>query len=390
MNNKTNKQAVKAIKSRFIPCYRPTTTRKHTVDIPGAPPLTLSSDTPDYIAAVLNLDVHTVSGDFSVTELLQPPRCVLVKREHPELKEQKPGSRVSCTSGKALHHYFAEHLSDDFTAEELHCSEIPGLNAKLSGTIDAYRLSEDGSCLILDLKHQKPWVWVNRKFENVVWQLNMYYYLLSRKHPEIIGKTKLSAQFLFTDYNRIEAGGNRDRYPPEQAMNFTTESMEIEQIEAFIKKRLGRLLELREKAEEEWPDPSPEEVFQSGAIFKVFREGGQRATKTFRSEDYDSSEGARAAAEKKMVELQEKNGGEYGIREAWADRLRCSTYCEVASECSTYQTWLKGDKQGESAPVQDVLEKAFEANFSALIPSASPQDVERGEVSLDDFLKSRK
>ena len=76
-------------------------------------------------------------------------------------------------------------------------------------------------------------------------------------------------------------------------------------------------------------------------------------------------------------------------RESREDRLRCSTYCPVASKCSTYQAWLKGATPPEAG---NSLVKPLKDAVAAIIPESSgkrkisPQDVERGDASVEELV----
>jgi hypothetical protein len=385
MRQKNAEHRIEKPKNNFKPMHTSSgAVRGFNPGIPEAPPITPSASTPDYIRAVLEGDDHQVSGDFSVTQLLEPPRCILLRLRHPELRLQDPASLVSCTAGKAMHLLFAQQLgAQGFTTEDRILIPIPELQASVSGTVDAYRLTGDG-CLVLDLKHKKTYEWEYRKFDRLVWQLNMYYYGLALRHPEITGKTSLQGVYFFTDWNRMARAKAHGNYPEKQVMTITTAPLPIPRIHQFILERLRSLQDLKGRPESEWPDPDPGDVYQLPPVLRVWKANGGRAVNggVFDAGDYASFADAMAAAAARREEMAGKCPADvFEIRVDRHERRRCSTYCPVASECSTYQASLE-----HSARQKPGAQQAL----AALIPPAPaalrPEDVERGKVSLAEYL----
>ena len=168
--NRTTQPTTVSPARTFQPCHTPAIT--FTTSIPCASRMTVGP-LPAFLQDILSANTHVVPGDYSVTELLDAPRCVLLRRLHPGVDEQTPASQVPRLAGTALHSYLAARLPAAFTTEELLLHRIDSLDASLSGTVDAYSIAKDGTCTILDFKHRKANAWTYRRFEDVVWQLNL-------------------------------------------------------------------------------------------------------------------------------------------------------------------------------------------------------------------------
>lgn len=140
----------------------------------------------------------------------------------------------------------------------------------------------------------------------------------------------------------------------------------------------GRSGALQSRPEEEWPDPGPEDLYQSGPVYRVCKKKAKRPSKTFDARDFNSPAEAEAAAEARCRELKSTTGGEYSVHVSKGERLRCSTYCPVASKCSTYQDWLKdgqvglqvaaGCRQGEQRSIADQDVEKGAGDMEALVP----------------------
>lgn len=319
-----------------------------TVCIPGAPPVRATSDLPPNVRDVLYLDEHEVRGDFSVTQLLDHPRCVLLKRMYPDMVLDDVSGLVSSTAGKALHHWFEIKLRGEnvFTEQQV-MIPVPECGVTVSGTADIVELidTDPVRCIVSDLKHHKTWRWVSGDFTRLVWQLNLYYLGLTHRYPGIVGRTILRGLMPFTDWNRLDAARLGTRYPEKPFMVLETRPLPVRHIAGFVRDRVRRLLDFQGRPEVLWPDAGEEDVWQRTEAVKVYKRGGSRAVSggVFKPGDYDTREQATAAATHFRDELTERKGGAYEIRVQKSDRRRCSAYCPVASMCTTYQNWLRSE-----------------------------------------------
>ena len=285
--------------------------------------VTNKHNVPETLVSLATRDYYTKGrADYSVTEIISPPRIQRLRRKHHEEMEQDVSDMLWQLLGSALHVVAERGTTENHINEERLIADVG--DVKLSGAIDIQRITPEG-VIITDYKFTSAWALRQDKPE---WeaQQNIYAWLVEKvKGQKVIG-VQICA--LIRDWSRREASVKPD-YPqaPIQVLELPLWSME--KTEAYIKERIDahRLSKVQADWGDELPPCSDDERWVRETKFAVKREGRKTAIRVLDSE-----------AEAK--ELAEKEKGYVEVRQGEA--IRCTgNFCGVAQWCSQYQQSLK-------------------------------------------------
>jgi len=295
--------------------------------------ITNKFNVPETLLALATRDYYTKgNADFSVTEIISPPRIQRLRRKHWDEMEQDVADMLWMLMGTALHVVAERSEVDGHTNEERLSVGID--DVILSGAIDLQKNDKDGT-VITDYKFTSAWAIMNDKPE---WeqQQNIYKYLVERVKRQPVKKLEICA--LIRDWSRRDAM-NKPSYPqaPIQVINIPIWSNE--RVEEYIKERINLHRDAKVNAdwEEELPLCTEEERWVRETKYAVKKEGRKTAVRV-----YDTEEEAKALLE----EMPPKDKGFIEIRKGEA--VRCTgNYCGVSQWCSQYQSSLN-EEQNES------------------------------------------
>ena len=279
--------------------------------------ITNKHNVPATLVSLASVDYYSKGkADYSVTELISPPRVQRLRRKHHEEMEQDVSGMLWQLLGTALHVVAERGQADGYTTEERLHTTINGVS--LSGAID---LQQDvGHGLILgDYKFTSAWAVRQEKPE---WeqQLNMYGWLVRREKKREIAGLQIVA--LIRDWNRREAMAKAD-YPqsPIHMVNLPILSRIASHDDGKVAIDM----------EEDLPLCTDEDRWIRDTSYAVKKEGRKTAIKLF---DNEVEAAARAEFEKGYVEVR--------VGEA----IRCTgNFCGVSQWCSQYQATTK--EQGD-------------------------------------------
>lgn len=261
-------------------------------------------------------------ADFSVTEIISPPRIQRLRKKHFDEIEQDVADMLWSLLGSALHVVAERGQTENHITEERLNTEIDGVT--LSGAIDLQKNTDLGT-VITDYKFTSAWAIRQDKFE---WeaQQNIYAWLVTRVKKETVSGIQICA--MIRDWSRREAASKPD-YPPAPIQVLELNLWPLERTEAYIKERLQ--MHRLAKVADDWGDALPEctddERWMRTTQYAVKREGRKTAIRVLDSEE-------------EAKELAEKEKGFVEIRKGEA--IRCANnFCGVNQWCSQYN-------QGES------------------------------------------
>ena len=267
-------------------------------------------------------------ANMSVTELLNSPRIVQLKRKHWEELTEDAADMVWSIFGTAIHNILEHGKGDTHIVEERIHIELDGM--RISGAIDLQELVEDG-IILSDYKTTSAWAVMNEKQD---WhnQLNSYAYLVEA--AKRIPVTKLQIVAIVRDWSRRDAA-TREGYPKAPIVVIDIPLWPYTHREAYIRDRISlhgdALFEM--ETDGDMPDCTPEETWEKPTSYALKKDGNVRAKSV-----HETSE----AAEKALADATEKakKGEKFLIEVREGDRTRCSSFCQVAGMCSQYQKYL--------------------------------------------------
>jgi hypothetical protein len=289
--------------------------------------ITNKFNVPETLLALANRDDYTKgSADFSVTEIISPPRIQRLRRKHWDEMEQDVADMLWMLMGTALHVVAERSEVAGHTNEERLSVGID--DVILSGAIDLQKNDTDGT-IITDYKFTSAWALMNDKPE---WeqQQNIYKYLVERVKRQPVKKLEICA--LIRDWSRRDAMYKAD-YPqaPIQVINIPIWTHD--RVEAFIKERIDLHRDAKVNADwdEELPLCTEEDRWVRETKYAVKKEGRKTALRVFDTQE---------EADMLLKDIPEKDKGFIEIRKGEA--VRCTgNFCGVNQWCSQYQASLK-------------------------------------------------
>jgi hypothetical protein len=267
-------------------------------------------------------------ANMSVTELLNSPRIVQLKRKHWNDLTEDAADMVWSIFGTAIHNILEHGKGDNHIVEERIHIELDGMH--ISGAIDLQEVEPDG-IIVSDYKTVGAWSVLNEKQD---WhnQLNSYAYLVeaAKKLPVI----KLQIVAIVRDWSRRDAA-TREGYPKAPIVVIDIPLWSFEEREAYVRSRISlhgdALFEM--ETDGEMPECTPEECWEKPTMYALKKDGNVRAKSVH--ETSEAADTALAAATEKA-----KKGEKFLIEVREGNRTRCSSFCQVAGMCSQYQKYL--------------------------------------------------
>lgn len=263
-------------------------------------------------------------SDFSVTEIISPPRIQCLRRKHWDEMEQDASESLWALLGTALHSVAERSQVENHTSEERLFVEIDGIT--LSGAIDLQH-ERDGRVEITDYKFTSVYSLKGVKPE---WeqQQNIYAWLVQKVKGKPVSGIRICA--ILRDWTRREAE-NSQSYPQAPIQIVDIPLWDFEKTEQYVRERIEmhRLAKVAVDWDEELQPCSDEERWMRPTVFAVKKEGGKRAIRIF-----EVKEDAEALAKETPKGFVEERPGE---------PVRCTgNYCGVAKWCSQYQGEING------------------------------------------------
>lgn len=268
------------------------------------------------------------SAQYSVTELLSPPRVRRLREQHQEQMQQDVSEMLWPLLGSALHVVMERGQTPGWISEERLFVEIDGV--KISGAIDLQEVTPAG-IRIVDYKFTSAWAVMNEKRE---WeeQLNLYAWLVEKaKGVEVTG---LEICAFIRDFSRHD---NREGYPAAPIHVLPIPIWDKGEAQAFVEKRLEahRDSKVSHDLGEALPECSPEERWMSETMYAVRREGRKTAIRVFKSLE-------------EATQLAEKEKGYVETRTA--EPKRCTgDYCGVSQWCSQHLAYASARASASEA-----------------------------------------
>ncbi len=304
--------------------------------------LFVDSGLPQEYQKAMLINHYQKRGDYSVTELLDAPRCARLKQEHPEV-ETDAENLIHSVLGTAMHVYFDTHLEKSTPGLYTEVPMSVKVDGKtVTGTFDELLLTNT-HMFITDLKNWNVFKWMAGEWSKVYWQLNYYHYMLAHD-PEVKAlfspnkQTVLRVVILFKDWNKRDADIHKDKYPPQRGVTVFFKPLPLPEVKKHLKARLNAHRALESVPEPEWPDAPADKVWQKCTAIKVYKKdnpkkainGGVFSLSNYNG-DFD-----KANAQAYLL-MKSKGEHDFFTKEVWTERKRCERYCPVSEFCTTYR-----------------------------------------------------
>ena len=290
--------------------------------------ITNNYNLPESIYKALATDSYKKGdGDYSVTEILQPPQLCQLKRRHSEELSEEAMDRCWSLFGSAVHHILEKASPSGSLSEERLYVEC--LDRKIGGQVDCYH-----NGVIEDFKVTSAWTLVyGSRVKEWEEQLNLYAYIF-RQNGYTVDKLQIIAILRDWDKNRALADG---KYPqtPIQVIPLTLWT-EGEQLQFLHRKMLVHI------GAEDIPDEDlsigfrcmPDEMWEQPNKWAVMKEGRKSAVRVFDTEE---------DAWQHMNEAKYEDARYMSVVKRPGKRTRCSDFCSVRDYCQQYKDYLKGN-----------------------------------------------
>jgi hypothetical protein len=267
-------------------------------------------------------------ANMSVTELLNSPRIVQLKRKHWEYLTEDAADLVWSIFGTAIHNVLEHGKGDNHIVEERIHVEVDGMH--ISGAIDLQEVEPDG-ITVSDYKTTSVWAVINEKQD---WhnQLNSYAYLVEAAKKTPVKKLQIVA--IVRDWSRREAA-TREGYPKAPIVVIDIPLWSFADREAYVRSRISlhgdALFEM--ETDGDMPECTPEETWERQTSYALKKDGNVRAKSVH--ETREAAEAALTAATEKA-----KKGEKFLIEVREGGRTRCEGgFCQVAPFCEQFKKY---------------------------------------------------
>lgn len=262
------------------------------------------------VAAVANDDYDRGECDYSVTELLSPPRISALRRLHEHELTEDASSRIWSLLGQCAHAILERAGGASLSEWRGHVT-IAG--KRVSGQLDTLNVL---SGTLSDWKVTTAWTVKGGALRDE-WppQLNAYA-MIARSAGHDIKRLEIVA--ILRDWSKLEARRSAD-YPQQQVAVIPVPVWP----EAEVRRLFDERIRLHESARAgELPICTPEERWQRPTVYAVMKDGRKSALRLLDS--HEEAEGWIKANEKGGEKIVERPG----------ENVRCANYCPVSAFCS--------------------------------------------------------
>ena len=266
------------------------------------------------VTAVTGQKHDTEGADFSVTELILPPRIAALRNKHEDEIEEDASDRIWALMG-SMGHEVLRKASQGGIVEQRCSIEFGGW--KISGQMD-YAVPD---LSLLDYKFVSLWAIKDGVKPEWEQQLNVYKYMADQYGVTV---NKLDIVAILRDWSKPEASRNPE-LPQSQVVVLPVRIWAKEAVEFFLRQRIEAHVKARKG---ELPNCTPEEMWERPERFAVMKKGNKRATRVLDD---------KLEAGKFIASQPSPNQFEIEVRPA--ERPRCELYCSVSAFCEQFKQW---------------------------------------------------
>lgn len=274
--------------------------------------ITNKQNLPAPLVRAVAIQSHSKEGaDYSVTELIKPPRITALEKQYWDVLEEDASDRLWSLIGQMGHQVLWRSTEGGIAEHRFHV-EVGG--KKVSGQVDYVVLTQE----IIDYKFTSIWAVKDGIKPEWEQQLNCYKYI-AEENGVAVKELRIIA--ILRDWNVNEAKRKPD-LPQSQVVVLPVRVWGKEEVRSWMEGRIA----LHEQAMQTLPLCSGEDMWERPPEFAVKKKGNQKATRV-----YDTPEEA--------IKDLAGRGGQYEIERRPPQRIRCENYCSVAIHCRQFQDW---------------------------------------------------
>jgi len=276
---------------------------------------------PEGIVKAISTEPHNKSDkELSATTLLKGIKEILLMWRHWEKLTDDAADRIWAVWGQAVHSLLETEGKHEFSEIDLKAI-IEGIT--VTGKIDNYNM-ETG--LVTDYKTASIWKIMVGDFEDWRMQGLIYAWLLYHNGFRI-EKCRFIA--ILKDHSKSKAGHDSN-YPqsPVHIYEFPIRKTELEEADAYIRKRLAEYLKYIETADDDIPPCTDEERWATETKYAVMKHGRKSAVRVL---DNKMDAGAMAT---------ELGAGHY-VETRPGTSKKCADYCICRDYCNFYNNIVK-------------------------------------------------
>jgi len=231
------------------------------------------------VAAVSNDPYDPGEAEFTVTELLSPPRQTQLIREHAGELSEDAADRIYALMGQVAHEILARAGENGIREERLSGRvEVFGKHRTISGAFDHMALIEAGPEMVLqDYKIASVWEAIFGVKPDRVAQLNALAWLAEQNGKRV---DRLEVVFIFRDWQKSKA--KRDsKYPSQPALVYPVPFWNAARVEQELRRQMISHLAAREIL----PECTPDERWEAPESWAVYRNANKRASRVLDTEE---------------------------------------------------------------------------------------------------------
>lgn len=277
--------------------------------------ITNNSDLPQpLVSAVTNDKYSKGDSDYSITQLLKPPRATALEALHKDELEVDAADLIWSLLGTLTHEILDRAEEESIPRDRLYMW-LAG--KKVSGATDRFVL-KDG--LLQDWKVTSVWkVKKSLKEFDLEWaaQLNGYIMLLDAAGYKV---TKAQIVPIMRDWSKPQAGRD-EYYPQQQALKLNSPIWDVE----YTKNYFSALVVAHELAKKTLPLCTNQQRWMADESWAAIKGNNKKAARLF----YSPEEAYAYCQDEKRL-------GFYSVVHRLGTPKRCESYCLASRFCSQY------------------------------------------------------
>lgn len=277
--------------------------------------ITNHHDLPEAIIRATRHDkYHNAGSDFTVTQLISPPRIVALKNRYWKELTEDATDRIHALLGTSVH-YLIERAQLSGLVEKRFFARVDGL--LISGQVDHL---EDG--VLTDYKVMNVSEGTNGLRSDRTQQLNLLA-ALARLNGHTV--TRLQVVSIYRNWSKTRAVASTS-YPP--AAETHEIAMWPEQYALnYLKERVALHRDTMLKSDNELPMCSEQDIWANPTPYAVMRKGKARAAKLCGS------------MQEALVWMRASGESDLSVVKREEAPMRCRLYCAVAPKCQQWAKW---------------------------------------------------